>query len=179
MQLYREGLTLICATLLSLCLVGQTDGYKPSDGIEVYGNIARTSGDKSTGAISGAEVRVVLNGDTLFKKANRRGDYSCILKYGHTYRIHFSSPDVCHKFVEIDTRNVPLDDRKKGYVMEIDMTLPQDASMQQIMILEEVPIGKAAYNKRADNFIFDYKYTKRVRGWMEREFEFSREKGEF
>lgn len=176
MRSLPRGLATASAILLSFMLSAQSNinGQKPD--VEVYGRVGATSENKSHGKMDRATVLVVMEEDTLTSTTDRRGNYSCALTFGHIYEIHFRAPGLCSKHVEIDTGNVPLPAQKGGFHMEIDMSLPSDATAQQTMILEELPIGKASYNKRSDNFVFDHKYTKRMRALLGREFEFSRKK---
>ena len=127
--------------------------------INVFGTVKdELSGKKM------ADVTVSLEEDGQVKNTvttGINGKFEFILDYGHEYNIRFGGAGYVTKFITIDSKNVPDEDKIIGQAIDLDMSLFQDVEGINFDILKK-PIGIARYDSNAGDVSFDYKYTRSI-----------------
>jgi hypothetical protein len=91
---------------------------------------------------------------------NASGKYEVNLDYGADYKIMVSKSGFVGKNINIDTRNIPEEERLGGHGMNIDFSMLTDLPGIDYSVLNE-PFGKAAYTN--GTFTWDIDYTNRMR----------------
>ncbi|MFI5203673.1 MAG: carboxypeptidase-like regulatory domain-containing protein [Flavobacteriales bacterium] len=89
---------------------------------------SRVSDKLSSKPIAGATVEVYKNGSLIeTKTVASNGKYKITpLELDHTYKIIFKAPGYVSRFIEVDLKNIPLEDVfGKGWEVPLDMTLPE------------------------------------------------------
>jgi len=127
--------------------------------INVFGTVKdELSGKKM------ADVTVTLEEDGVVKttaSTGINGKFEFILDYGHEYNIRFGAAGYIAKFITIDSKNVPDEDKIIGQAIDLDMSLFQFVEGINFDILKK-PIGIARYDSNAGDVSFDYKYTRSI-----------------
>lgn len=116
-------------------------------------------------------VTVYQNGsvyDSFTTTSN--GRYKFELPLGSSYSIKFSTEEFLSKAVNLDTRNIPEEDRSGGFLMDMDMTLFAYIEGFDKSILDQ-PIGKAVFDPLKNSIEFDYDYTAQITQQINEEFE--------
>ena len=112
--------------------------------------------------ISGVSIEVKQDGNkynTL--SSNASGKYEFVISFDHDYEIIYTYPDYVTKFLTIDTRNVPSEEKEGGYEMNIDMTLFRRIEGLDVSILDN-PIGKAQFDQGEGKMGWDMDYTRQM-----------------
>jgi len=130
------------------------------DNVMVYGTVKDMSTAKK---LDGVTVTVFKNGAKLVEvTTNASGKYEVNLDYGADFKVMCSKPGYVGKNINIDTRNVPEEERQGGHGMNIDFTMMVEIEGVDYSILNE-PFGKAKYVGASGNFEWDMDYTARMR----------------
>lgn len=103
---------------------------------------------------------LLRDGAEHFRGEIRKGKYAHFLDLDHSYRLDFVNEGHVSKYVIIDTQNVPLDDRKSGFSMHIDITMVRPIEGVDYSFFSKNPVGKAAYDHAVGNMFWDEKYSK-------------------
>lgn len=116
------------------------------------------------------DVKVIIlrDGDPYEElRTDSAGRYATYLPLDYLWTITWRKRNLYSKTVEIDTRNIPEDDKVGGFDMEIDIVLTEATSKSNQKILEEYPIGKAKFDLVMDAITFDYDWTEKVLAMLE------------
>jgi hypothetical protein len=79
-----------------------------------------------------------------------QGVYKFVLSAGNNY---------VPKFIELDLNVPPMVDVSGGFATEVTMMMFESEDQRVWELLQNQPIGKAAYDEPSDNFEFDFDYT--------------------
>ena len=124
--------------------------------IIVKGIVKDYVGDKP---IANAEIIVYEDDEEVDnQKTNQEGFYILDLYYDKFYRIEYHYSSFITKFITIDTRSIPANDREGGYEMYVDMTVFKSIGGMDISLFER-PIGKAKYDSIRAEIVWDIDYT--------------------
>jgi hypothetical protein len=109
--------------------------------------------------LDGVQVIVFKNGaqEKVFDAGNS-GKFDFTLPLGYSYDLKFSRADYVTKIIRVDTRNIPVEDRAGGFLMEFEASLFKYVDGFNTDILKE-PMGKAAFDSQTNYVTFDYAYT--------------------
>lgn len=109
-------------------------------------------------------VLVVHKGDVI-REAKTRKDGFFQLKVGFDtlVTLKFSQDGYLTKLIEIDTRNMPDEDRTRGYDAGLFKLSMIKLSSEIPIGLYKKPIAKFVYDPVAVNFVMDRKYKKEVK----------------
>ncbi len=146
----------ICS-LISLSSRGQA----PIKSLNLYGKTFELSLSDSSENTVGRIPIEVFHGDSLLStySSSLKGKYNCVLEFGRKYNVVYGGGKYFQKSIEIDLTKVNTKTQKKGYRLEIDMTLFESDNNQVFGFLRELPIAKASFNKKGDMIIFEEKHT--------------------
>jgi hypothetical protein len=90
------------------------------------------------------------------------GKYELNLNFDHLYRLRYDAPGYVTKYVEIDTRNVPLAEREGGFGINVEMALFPFTRHGDYSFLNE-PIGKARFDPHDSTIAWDLAWTEQMR----------------
>jgi hypothetical protein len=128
------------------------------DNVLIYGTVKDLTSSKKLDNVS---VTIYKNGAKLIDvPTNASGKYEVNLDYGADYKVMVSKSGFVGKNINIDTRNIPEEDRLGGHGMNIDFSMLTDLPGIDYSVLNE-PFGKAAYTN--GTFTWDIDYTNRMR----------------
>lgn len=152
-RIYRAAiLVVLVAMMLPLSLFGQDD-------ISIYG-VVRDHSEKNK--IANVTIVVFENDKKIFeRKSNLAGKYEFVLEYDKSYRIEYNYPNYVSKYLTIDVRDIPEEDRIGGFEMNIDMTLFREIEGLDVSLLEN-PIGKAQFDAKRNEIAWDFAYTEQM-----------------
>ncbi len=142
-----------CA-LLILMSPGASAQFYP---FEIYSQVYH--GDKEP--LTNAFVYVVNDeNDTLLSdRVDSLGKVGHRLAFGNNFWVHYSAEGYVTKFIQLDLRNVPLQEQRDGGGMDVSVTLfKADSNISYALLLSPVAIGK--YDPRQKAITFDKKYFK-------------------
>jgi tetratricopeptide (TPR) repeat protein len=100
--------------------------------------------------------------------SDENGKFKVVMKLDKIFTLHFSMAEYVDKIVEIDTRNVPNDNRKYDFTYKgwrVDM-FPLDLDVDYSSLKK--PVAIVVYNPAEDGFSTDKKYERSVRPSRER-----------
>ena len=160
-QFFKVVLSAALVFLLSLTFSAQDD-------LLIQGAIKNKDTMKK---MENVTVTVYQNGsvyDSFTTTSN--GRYKFELPLGSSYSIKFSTEEFLSKAVNLDTRNIPEEDRDGGFLMDMDMTLFAYVEGFDKSILDQ-PIGKAVFDPLKNSIEFDYDYTAQITQQINEEFE--------
>jgi hypothetical protein len=120
--------------------------------------------------LDGVQVIIFKNGaqERVFD-AGTSGKFDFTLPLGYSYDLKFSRADYVTKIIRIDTRNIPEEDRRGGFLMEFESSLFKYVDGFNTDILKE-PMGKAAFDSQTNYVTFDFAYTDEMNKKIEAEF---------
>ncbi len=112
--------------------------------------------------IAGVEI-VIFQDDAKYSSmtSNASGKYEFTISFDHLYKIVYSYPNFVTKFLTIDSRYVPSEEKEGGYEMNIDMTLFKEIEGLDVSILDN-PIGKAQFDQNEGRMGWDMDYTRQM-----------------
>ena len=129
---------------------------KNTDNIYIHGVVKEHFDDQ---LISRVKITVFGDGEkTHAQKTDLKGRYKFVLDFGKFYRIEYAKQNYVTKLLTIDAANIPEEDQLGGFEMNIDMTLFENMEGFDFSILE-YPIGKAEFDHKKGELIWDMKYT--------------------
>ncbi|MCB9170179.1 MAG: hypothetical protein H6594_07505 [Flavobacteriales bacterium] len=135
------------------------------DNVYVYGTVKDYSSGKK---LDGITVTVYKNGAKLTDVVtNASGKYEFNLDYGADYKIMYAKPGLVGKNIQIDTRNIPEEERVGGHGMNIEMTLFSELPGIDFAVLDK-PIGKAKFDPATNEVTWDLEYTEQIRNEIAR-----------
>ena len=149
-----------------LFVVAQT--YAQDEDLFIHGVVKDTESLKKLEIV---KVEVYQNGaqfDVYTTSSNGRYEFNVPL--GFNYEVKFTKSDFVGKKVHFDTRNIPDEDKKGGFKVNMDMTLFSSVEGFDTSILDQ-PIGKASFNPIENSIAFDFDYTSRVQQMIDDEFD--------
>ncbi len=134
-----------------------------------FGNLSAFSNDLViSGILRNEETKVLLKEFTITIRSDEKfynklqsdsaGKYATSLQLGHLYFITFSAKGFFKKHVEIDTRNIPLEEQEGGFAITMDASLVTFQRRLKAKIFK-APMAKCKYNSEFQTFLFDYEYT--------------------
>jgi hypothetical protein len=148
----RITIILLFQFSLSLSSIAQ------SDKVDIHGIILDYF---NKDAVIKSVIIVEVDGQKIFKQKTVSNKYRIALSFDKLYVIYFMCSGYVSKSVKIDLRNVPPEDQKYGFEMEIDMTIFKIKKGLDFSLLEE-PIGIAKYNKVSGQLYWDKDCTKKI-----------------
>jgi hypothetical protein len=130
--------------------------------IQFFGTVKSDIGKR----LSEAKVEVYQNGKlTKTSYTDSLGKYNLTqhLIQGN-YKIRYSRKDHVSKYVEINTEDMLLDSTSigTGYPMPIDLSLFENDETIDFSILNVYPVGKARYDLRVQEIVWDFPYTRSI-----------------
>ncbi|MFB6257598.1 MAG: hypothetical protein ABEH38_02810, partial [Flavobacteriales bacterium] len=158
----------LSGVLLFLALFAGIDGVFAQDdkAVILYGKVTeKPSGDE----LKGVNVQFIKDGSKgVSMTTSGNGEYEVDLKYGHNYIIKFQKSGYATKKLNINTKNVPKQDKKLGgFEMSVGMTLFKKVEGVDLSPLED-PVGKATFNKQRGAIDFRNSYTAKHKKKAER-----------
>jgi tetratricopeptide (TPR) repeat protein len=114
--------------------------------------------------LSGVKVTIKTNGK-LFSESTTdgNGSFEHKLNFDRIYRVYFSKDGFAEKYVEVDTRNVPQDQRKLNYAYRRwKVDLFRDDLDVNYGVLNR-PLARVVYIPGIAGFDLDKKYEKTIR----------------
>ncbi len=141
------------------CIFSLSVAFSQADEVLVYGTVKN---ERSGKKMEGVQVALIQDGkqiNTFSTPINGRFEF--FMQYDHSYDIKFIKDGYVTKFITIDTRNVPIDDKVGGQGFDLDMSLFEVVEGVNFDILKQ-PIGIAKYSPTAHGIAFDYDYTKSI-----------------
>jgi hypothetical protein len=149
---------LVLTTMSTLTSAAQSENEV--DNVYVFGTVKE---DSTNAKLIHAEVTVDQDGvEFTSEHVNAEGKYELYLDFDHRYRIRYRAPDHVAKYIEIDTRNIPAEERTGGYGMNVEMTLFKFDPHGDYTFLQE-PIGKARFDTVNKELAWDLAWTEHVR----------------
>lgn len=94
------------------------------------------------------------------------GKFELDLAFDHDFEVHFDKPGYVAKFLKIDTRNVPKEDRVGGFGFDIDMSLFETIEGVNFDLFKQ-PVGIAKFTAATHAVNFDFEYTKQFLAQIE------------
>jgi hypothetical protein len=160
-QFFKVVLSVALVFLLSLTFSAQDD-------LLIQGAVKNKDTMKK---MENVTVTVYQNGSVYDSfETTSNGRYKFELPLGSSYSIKFSTEEFLSKAVNLDTRNIPEEDRAGGFVMDMDMTLFAYVEGFDKSILDQ-PIGKASFDPLKNSIEFDFEYTADVTQQINEEFD--------
>ncbi|MDZ4821879.1 MAG: hypothetical protein SH856_00280 [Flavobacteriales bacterium] len=156
----------VLAILFSFAVSSLT--AQKADEAKFYGQIVDAATEKR---LEDLTVQILKDGqlhDTY--KVEGSGKYDFYVPLGFTYDLKFTKDGYTSKFVRIDTRNIPQEDRTGGFDVTVDMSLFKNVEGFNDNILKE-PIGKADFDPIKNSIAWDFDYTERMQDKIAAEFE--------
>ena len=129
------------------------------DNVYVYGTIKN---DSTHFPLVNAAVIIREDSLPLVSAAIDSGKYECSLAFDHVYRIRYEAPGYVAKFIEIDTREIPLEMREGGFGINVEILLFRFFKHGDYSLLQE-PIGKARYVPADSMITWDLQWTDMIR----------------
>ena len=114
--------------------------------------------------LPGVTVTIKTNGK-LFQESttDANGNFEHKLEFDKIYRVYFSKDGFAEKFVEVDTRNVPQDQRQLNYAYRRwKVDLFRDDLDVNYGVLNR-PLARVVYDPGVAGFDLDKKYEKTIR----------------
>lgn len=144
--------------LLIFVLLASFSAFSQND-VSIFGVVRDHSNNKK---ISGVEITIYQDGTNYSThKSNSSGKYEFVIGFEHEYKIVYTYPNYVTKYLTIDTRYVPDEEKEGGYEMNIDMTLFNIIEGLDVSILEN-PIGKAEFDVAGGRMGWDMDYTRKM-----------------
>ncbi len=117
--------------------------------------------------VTSAILKIRIDEGRRFKmRVDQTGTQALFLDLGHLYEIQLSAHG-CTKRVLLDTRGIPEEDQTGGFLLDLDIFLPQDLNAAQRRYLRKTPIGRGAYDPVQNSIEFDFGYTEQVQSHLE------------
>ena len=143
--------------MVSFSLMGQSN-------VSVWGTVSEGKIKGKSKNFKEAQISIFLietNNRIILKRisSNKKGKYDTELDFDNYYKIVFSSPGFVSKFVTIDFRDIPVEDRVGGFKMHIDISLFKQIEGIDYSLLN-APIGKAKYYAKTGVIVWDMAYTR-------------------
>ena len=158
-------LILLNSVLIFMMLLVGGKAMAQSDRLLVYGTVKdERSGKKLT------DVQVILVEDGATKKTfvtTLNGKFELDLDFEHDYDIRFTKDGYVTKFININTKGVPEENKVGGFGFDLDMSLFEVVEGVNFDILKK-PIGKANYVASTGEIGFDYEYTRSIQAEIAR-----------
>lgn len=135
---------------------------------KIYGQVKDRDTDKKLESVS----VVVLKGGAPFDTylVEGSGRYEFYVGLGDVYDVKFVKSGYVSKFVRVDLKSIPDEDRAGGFSLVVDMSLfPLVPNFNEAILNE--PIGKASFNPIKNAMDWDYDYTARMQDKIDAEFE--------
>ena len=155
----QQVITVLLLSILSMSAYAQTDR------LLVYGTVKDERSGKKL-----SDVQVILVEDGSTKKTfvtTLNGKFELDLDFDHDYDIRFTKDGYVTKFININTKNVPENNKVGGFGFELDMSLFEVVEGVNFDILKK-PIGKANYVESSGEIGFDYEYTRSIQAEIAR-----------
>jgi len=110
-------------------------------------------------------IVLVIHKGVVIREAEteKNGFFQLKIGFDTLVTLKFSKDDYLTKLIEIDTRNMPKEDRFRGYdagLFKLNMIKFND---EIPIALYKKPIAKFVYDPAAVNFVMDRKYKKEVK----------------
>ncbi|MEM7162768.1 MAG: hypothetical protein AAF487_10065 [Bacteroidota bacterium] len=165
-QIYmKTSLVKIAVMAFTLLLAMPSFGQEDEDFIHVYGAIKDYQTRRK---ISGVDVIVKQDGKafkTITTTAN--GKFEFFLPLDHIYNIEYQKSNYVSKNIEIDSRNVPEEQRAGGFSMNTDVEIFESVPDVDFSFLEN-PIGKANWDESRGGINWNFDYIESVKNQIER-----------
>jgi hypothetical protein len=146
--------------VLSLLLVCWINGVSQDKGMYLYGRTLELNLLDSSESKVGQIPLSVFIGDSLFleTESSTSGKYSCFLPFGAIYIVQYGEAPFVPKRIEFDLTNVGGKTVRKGFSLDLDMSVFRSEDALLTLIHTE-PVARAAYSKKPDLIVFDPSYS--------------------
>ncbi len=115
-----------------------------------------------TQVISDVSIRVKKDGKSFLSfKTDQNGKFNFNLDLDFKYEIYFSKKGYVTKWVIIDTKGIPEEDKEGGFKMKIDMSLFKKRKNFDASILKK-PIGLMHYFSEKNALDWVYSHTENI-----------------
>ena len=124
--------------------------------VHIYGQIK----DQSTNEkLEGSLVQVYKSGVAYTSNdEDTTGKYHFKLPLGFVYDIEFSNAEYFNKIIQVDSRNIPEDEKPGGFNINVDIALlPYSPYFNEEVLAE--PMVKFGYDTAGDGMSVDFKYS--------------------
>lgn len=151
-------------TLLIILSSGFSLQAQRQDGkLVLYGSTLELNLSDSTETRTGYIPIEILKDDSAFVQieSSRSARYEAILPFGHIYEVKYGGDEFQTKSVVLDVSNVTGTALKRGFRLEIDMSLFKNQSEELASILLE-PVAKAEFSSKEKMILFDAEYTEEM-----------------
>lgn len=126
--------------------------------------------EKSNKKLPGVLVTVTQDGKAFDEYLmDSRAQYSFELPLRHDYIFTFSISGYGSKKIRINGKDVPPEDRRGGFTLDMDMTMFSLVDGFDTSILD-TPYGIAAFDSQKNTVAFDYAHTDRMKNRVQQEF---------
>ncbi len=160
-QFFKVVLSAALVFLFSLVVSAQ-------DELRVGGSVKDAASMKKKENVT---VTVYQNGSVFDSyTTSSNGRYEFELPLGMNYSFKFSSEDFLAKSINVDTRNIPDEDKAGGFDMDMDVSLFAYVEGFDKSILDQ-PIGKAKFDPVKNSIEYDFDYTAKITQLINEEFE--------
>ncbi len=131
--------------------------FAQNDVVYVYGYV---KDDNSQLKMQGVTVALVEDGKVLNTYVTPlNGKFELDLAFDHAFELRFSKDGFVTKFIRIDTRNVPKENRVGGFGFDVDIALFQIIEGVNFDLFKQ-PVGIAKYSAAKGDMDFDLEYTR-------------------
>ncbi|MBL7941276.1 MAG: hypothetical protein JNM00_00825, partial [Flavobacteriales bacterium] len=156
-----------CLLLLATCLAANVSFAQKGNEAKIYGQVKDRDTDKK---LESVEVVVLKDGSPFDSyMVEGSGRYEFYVPLGSIYDVKFIKAGYISKFVRLDTKSIPDEDRAGGFSLVVDMGLFLEVPGFNLNILNE-PIGKASFNPIKNAMDWDYDHTDRMQAKIDAEF---------
>lgn len=125
--------------------------------------------EKTNKKLPGVEVIVTQDGKPFDQYLmDSRATYSFELPLRHDYVFTFVLPGYGSKKIRINGKDVPSEDRRGGFTLDMDMSLFTLVDGFDTSILD-TPFGIAAFDSQKNTVAFDYAHTERMKNRVQQE----------
>lgn len=126
--------------------------------------------EKTSKKLPGVLVSVTQDGKAFDEYLmDSRAQYSFELPLRHDYIFTFSVAGYGSKKIRINGKDVPPEDRRGGFTLDMDMSLFMLVDGFDTSILD-TPYGVAAFDSQKNTVAFDYAHTERMKNRVQQEF---------
>ncbi len=146
--------------VLPLLLICWISGMSQEKGMYLYGRTLELNLLDSSESKVGQIPLSVFIGDSIFlvTESSTSGKYSCFLPFGEVYIVQYGEAPFVPKRIEFDLTNVGGKTVRKGFSLDLDMSVFRSED-PLLVLLHTEPVARAAYSKKPDLIVFDPTYS--------------------
>jgi hypothetical protein len=115
---------------------------------------------KNNKPIVGCDITILTN-DTLYElTTDKQGEYSIYLPLDRKYEVTYKAKKYFSKNIEIDTRNIPEEDKEGGFEMHLDGNMIRYKKKINADVFTK-PMARCKYEAASQSLEFDMPYTQK------------------